>query len=62
MFEACIANDTTVNQVETDVTEALLLGVQTQPNLVIWDGGDSIDIIDGYVDNEYLENSIGSQL
>lgn len=61
-FEACIANGSTVDRVEADTTEALSLGVQTQPNLVVWNGSDDIDIIDGYVDNEYLENSIASQL
>lgn len=61
-FEACIANGSTVDRVEADTTEALSLGVQTQPNLVVWNGTDTIDIIDGYVDNEYLENSIASQL
>lgn len=61
-FDACIVNQATADAVGADVTEALSLGVQTQPNLVIWNGGDSIDIIDGYVDNEYLENSIASQL
>lgn len=61
-FDACMTSQTTADVVGADVTEALLLGVQTQPNLVIWDGGESIDIIDGYVDNEYLENSIASKL
>lgn len=62
VFSACIANGSAVDRVEADTTEALSLGVQTQPNLVVWNGSDSIDIIDGYVDNEYLENSIANQL
>ncbi len=62
VFEACMANGSTVEQVEADTIEALSLGVQTQPNLVVWEGDNNITIIDGYVDNEYLENSIASQL
>lgn len=67
-FTQCIeaasaASDTSViSKIEADVTEALQLGVQSQPNLVLWDGTDTIEIIDGYVDSAYLESSVASSV
>ncbi|MBI4407556.1 MAG: thioredoxin domain-containing protein [Candidatus Kerfeldbacteria bacterium] len=58
-FNSCRTADATVAQVEADALEAQQLGVQTQPNLVIvWANGDQ-ELIDGYVNADYLASALG---
>lgn len=58
-FNACRAADRTVAQVEADALEAQQFGVQTQPNLVIvWKDGKQ-QLIDGYVNADYLASVLG---
>ncbi len=58
-FNICRTADTTLAHVEADAVEAQQLGVQTQPNLVIvWANGDQ-ELIDGYVNADYLVSVLG---
>ncbi len=58
VFGACLDNPTIEQRVENDVAEALELGITSQPNLVIWREGEELELIDGYVNTEYLESII----
>lgn len=58
-FNSCRTADATLAQVEADALEAQQLGVQTQPNLVIvWEDGKQ-QLIDGYVNTDYLASVLG---
>ncbi len=58
LFEVCLEDEAVVTKIENDTKEALDLGIKTQPNLIIWHNNDEMELIDGYVNEEYLESSI----
>jgi protein-disulfide isomerase len=58
-FEACRNGDVATTAIEADAQEAIRLGIQTQPNLLIIRDNGEQQIIDGYVNQSYLESTLG---
>lgn len=61
-FAACVDAPAALQQIEADTQEALNLGIQSQPNLVLWRNDGSLELIDGYVSASYLESVLGDVL
>lgn len=61
-FTTCQANTAVAAQIEADVTEALKLEVETQPNLVLWHSNGNMELIDGYVNVSYIEATLANEL
>ncbi len=54
-FKSCRNLDEVSQQIEADAQEAMLIGIQTQPNLLIMHENGDQQLIDGYVNQSYLE-------
>lgn len=54
-FTSCRNDAATLTQIEVDAQEALTIGIQTQPNLLVIHEAGEQQIIDGYVNRSYLE-------
>lgn len=62
MFESCLENPTIIERIEQDTEEALALGIQSQPNIIIWHNDNTLELIDGQVPREYLESVLANEL
>lgn len=58
-FASCRNAESVTSQIEADAAEAIGLGIQTQPNLLIIHADGTQQIIDGYVNQSYLESVLG---
>lgn len=61
-FADCRGQTATADQIETDAAEAVKLGIKSQPNLVIVHSDDTLDLVDGYVSDDYLESLLAKDL
>lgn len=61
-FTTCRADVAVADQIEADAAEALNFDVETQPNLVLWHNNGSLELIDGYVNMNYVEATLANEL
>lgn len=61
-FADCRAQPATLAHIEADAIEATNLGIQSQPNLIVWYNDGTLELIDGYVNISYIEQKLQSQL
>jgi len=61
-FADCRAQSVAADAIEADAKEAVHLGVQSQPNLVVVHNDGTLDLIDGYVSTSYLESLLAKDL
>ncbi|MFA6475115.1 MAG: thioredoxin domain-containing protein [Patescibacteria group bacterium] len=58
-FKTCLTSSATLKQLESDAQEAKILGIKTQPNLLIINNNGDKQLIDGYVNKDYLVGVLG---
>lgn len=61
-FATCRQQTDSTTAITEDTAEALELGIQSQPNLLIWHNDGSMQFIDGYVNIHYLESLLQADL
>ncbi len=61
-FKACTLGEAVVNDVTLQAEEAAMLGIQTQPNLLIVRNNGEMQLIDGYVNMSYLDEVLKADL
>jgi protein-disulfide isomerase len=61
-FSTCRADAAVAGAIEADVTEALSISVESQPNLVLWHNDGTLELIDGYVNMSYVASALADEL